>query len=250
MSVYDKFWQKVYDIAAVSCRGEHEKVLYPSPADELSQRLLVRDLLAKNVKKDGGILADVGCGTGRYFKDLARLGYKITGCDYSWNLLRQAKNQEAGGVLQAAAEHLPYGANIFDAVISIGVLQTVIDYEKGMDELHRILKPGGLLIMSTLRSPVVWELPFFPAAELMMFDHAIISGQWYPKLIKDRKGLSWHNRPDIYQAKRFKVVDIKKYLRQIGFTGMRCYYLGRLKYIPLLLNSQIVTLMAVKKHGE
>jgi ubiquinone/menaquinone biosynthesis C-methylase UbiE len=246
MSDYNKFWQKVYDVAATSSQEEYEKVLYPSAADELLQRALVHKLLAKRIKGKGKKLADVGCGTGRYFNDLEQMGFEIMGCDYSWNLLRHAKTQKKGGLLQAEAENLPYRPNTFDVVISIGVLQTVVDYKKGMDEVYRILKPGGVLIISTLRRPVIWELPFMPVVELFMYDYSMLSGQWYHKLIGDRTGLSWHNRPHANRAKRFNVSDIKNYLHGQGFTDIRHCYLGRLKHIPILLNSQIITFRAVK----
>lgn len=247
MAVYDMFWRKIYDVAAASCREEHEKVLYPSSNDEILQRVLACNLLASRIRGKGKKLADIGCGPGRYFKDMQLMGYEITGCDYSWNLLRIAKTQNAGSVFQAEAEHLPFSASKFDVVISIGVLQTVVDYKKGMGELSRILKPGGVLVMSTLRSPDIWELPFFPVAEMKMFDRSILSGQWYSRLIRDRKGLNWHNRPGFFKAKRFGVSDIKKYLMRVGFTDVHRYYLGRFRNIPLLINSQIVTFAAIKK---
>lgn len=250
MSGYNKFWRKVYDVAATSSQEDYEKVLYPSAADELLQRVLVRKLLAKRIKGKRKKLADVGCGTGSYFNGLEQMGFEIIGCDYSWNLLRHAKTQKKNGLLQAEAENLPYRSNTFDVVISIGVLQTVVDYKKGMDEVYRILKPGGILILSTLRSPVIWELPFFPAAELMVFDHSILSGQWYSRLIRDRKGLNWHNRPGVFKAKRYRVSDIQKYLRWAGFADVHRYYLGRFRNIPLLINSQFVTFAAIKKHDK
>jgi ubiquinone/menaquinone biosynthesis C-methylase UbiE len=126
------------------------------------------------------------------------------------------------------------------------VLQTVQDHKKALTELNRILKPGGVLVLSTLRSPSIWELPLFPAVELMMCDHSILTGQWYPRLIKDRDGLIWHNRPRENRARRYKMDEITGCLHALGFNDVRHYYLGRIRKIPILMNSQLVTFLAVK----
>lgn len=246
MNRYEKIWRDIFDVAAASGKEEYQKVLYGSANEALLQRALVEELLTKMKRSSVPLIADIGCGTGGYFGMLAKMGFRAFGCDYSWGMLRSAKEKEGARLCQAAAESLPYGEGLFDAVISIGVLQTVKDYKVGISELCRILKPGGMLVISTLRSPVIWELPIMPIAELFIYDHSVISGQWYHKLIGDRTGLSWHNRPQTCRAKRFGASEVRCILRGQGIVNIRHCYLGRLRHIPMLLNSQIVTFSGIK----
>ena len=246
MRPYDVVWREVFDRSA-RLEGEvYEKTLHGSASEERSQIELVLSLLDRDGNGAGKKVLDVGCGVGRYLSPLRDRGYTVHGCDYSWDMISQSRKASGVWLAQAHVESLPYLGGTFDVVLSIGVLQTVVDHERALTELYRILKPGGVLILSTLRSPSIWELPLFPAVELMMCDQSILTGQWYPRLIKDRKGLSWHNRPRENRARRYKMGEINDYLLVLGFNDVRHFYLGRIRKIPILINSQLVTFSAIK----
>lgn len=102
---------------------------------------------------------DIGCGQGALANYLPRLGATVVGVDMSAvSLLRtMAGAAEVGNVdrvrLSAAdAGHLPFPTDCFDAVSSMGVLHHTPDTRKGVQELHRVLIPGGLAIVMLYRS--------------------------------------------------------------------------------------------------
>lgn len=98
-------------------------------------------------------ILDFGCGNGRFAKRIAQLGIKYTGVDSSLGMLKanRKNNSETNlNFLQFDGLRLPVSDNSFDTCLSIYVLQYLIngpDTDKIMSELHRILVPGGRLIL-------------------------------------------------------------------------------------------------------
>ena len=85
-------------------------------------------------------------------KILARAGALVTGVDLtpaSVELVRKRFALEGvpGQAQVADAEHLPFEDNSFDVVYSFGVLHHTPDTQKAIDEVHRVLKPGGRIII-------------------------------------------------------------------------------------------------------
>lgn len=106
-------------------------------------------IFKRHLPKDGMIL-EAGCGTAQLVVALDANGYNCMGLDYAINALRKAR--EIVGPLRLVSGDLAtlgISNDVFDAVISIGVVEhqrsgpEVFLYEMG-----RILKPGGLLMIS------------------------------------------------------------------------------------------------------
>src|SRR3989338_1483027 len=100
-----------------------------------------RAFLKKHVK---GIVLDIGCGTGR---TLAWIKNAV-GCDISPEMLKQAKNKVPSPLLVSEAENLPFGDKIFDSVACMFTTLNLCDYEKAVQEMSRVLKPGGSAVVS------------------------------------------------------------------------------------------------------
>ncbi len=95
---------------------------------------------------------DVGCGGGRYSIAMGRLGAgQVVGCDISNDGLADARVR-AGGLPdvsfeKASALDLPFEDESFDFVFSSGVLHHTTNPDRGLDELTRVLRPGGYLYL-------------------------------------------------------------------------------------------------------
>lgn len=92
----------------------------------------------------GARLLDVGVGTGRLlelFPDLER-----SGIDISVDYLKLAQAKGIAPFL-AKAEDMPFHDAMFDAVACTDVLEHVIDLNATLREIHRVLKPGGHLVL-------------------------------------------------------------------------------------------------------
>lgn len=92
------------------------------------------------------ILID-GCGIGMYVKQLADLGYNTVGLDVDFDRVLQGAAMGVQQLHLAAAERLPYADATFDAVLSHEVIEHVADDRIAAQEMLRVLRPGGRVIL-------------------------------------------------------------------------------------------------------
>lgn len=94
-----------------------------------------------------GRVLDIGCGTGRNLA-LFGSGVRAIGLDPCPQSLRKARRRAPSVPLVCArAEALPFRDGAFDTVVSGLVYCSVLDVARGLDEVRRVLKPGGGLRM-------------------------------------------------------------------------------------------------------
>lgn len=97
----------------------------------------------------GSKVLDAGCGTGRDTNYLKSLGHNPTGVDLSEGMLEVAsKSYPDVEFVKGNLLHLPFGNNLFDGVwahASLLHLKDDLAVLRSLKELHRVLKPGGIL---------------------------------------------------------------------------------------------------------
>ncbi len=112
----------------------------------------------------GLTLLDIGCGGGLIAEPMARLGAHVTAIDASERNIGVAKlhAEQSGlsiGYRHAAAEALNEEGRTFDIVLALEIIEHVADVEAFIASASALLKPGGLLILSTLnRTPKSFAL--------------------------------------------------------------------------------------------
>jgi SAM-dependent methyltransferase len=92
---------------------------------------------------------DAGCGTGDFAESVAtKLGCDVVGIDLSERMveLTRARGIEA---LVGDVQELPYAEGEFEAVAANWMLYHLPDLDRGLAELHRVLRPGGRLVAIT-----------------------------------------------------------------------------------------------------
>jgi SAM-dependent methyltransferase len=92
-----------------------------------------------------GRLLDVGCGTGARTAGLAELGWDLTGVDVSKDMLRRARDRGLD-VVEADAAALPFDDATFDAVVSMWTHTDVPQFGAVVQEVARVLRPGGAFV--------------------------------------------------------------------------------------------------------
>ena len=109
---------------------------------------------------------DAGCGTGSYAIALAEAGFQVTGIDYAGGMLQRARAKapaHLGERLAFRQTDLNEPLDLPDAsqhhIINISVLQTVRDPSRTLDELWRVLQPGGTLLLLHVPRPASHDLP-------------------------------------------------------------------------------------------
>lgn len=126
------------------------------------QRWAGLNLLEKVPDFDASSVLDMGCGTGYFGPALVKRfqGTAYIGLDLSEQMVSYARSQHSdlGIWLAGDAENLPFKNNAVDLVFSSLAIQWCADLPGLMAEVHRVLKPGGLFVFSSLLDGTLFEL--------------------------------------------------------------------------------------------
>lgn len=102
---------------------------------------------------------DAGCGTGALLETLSGAGRELTGLDISPVMLDKAKNRRAIKGIELhcanAGEPWPVPDESVDVVFALAMLEFVEHLDVALDELHRVLRPGGRALF-TVEDRVDW----------------------------------------------------------------------------------------------
>jgi SAM-dependent methyltransferase len=137
------------------------------------RRLVVRLLANARIGSSERVI-DVGCGTGAMVATLRRLNYHAIGVD------PLAASGSAGGrtpilmpLLAADARAFPFPDGSVGAAVTLDVLEHTDDVN-ALRELHRILKPGGSLVLTVPALPGLWSHHDRRAGHLRRYTRAIL----------------------------------------------------------------------------
>lgn len=153
----------------------------------------------RHIPKNSRIL-DLGCGyNGKFLQKIRENISSGVGVDISVNY--NISDSKIKLIAHDLNEKLPFPENEFDVVISLAILEHLLNPELSLEEIHRVLKPGGILLLTT---PSIYSKPIL---EFFSFKLGLIS----EKEIRDHK----------HYASR----DIlRRYCENIGFSSFRHKY--------------------------
>ncbi|GGE55203.1 bifunctional 2-polyprenyl-6-hydroxyphenol methylase/3-demethylubiquinol 3-O-methyltransferase UbiG [Actibacterium pelagium] len=155
-------------------------MLNPCRLDYITQQIAAefdRDLTQPN-PFEGLRLLDIGCGGGLLSEPMARLGATVVGADAAERNIPVAQVHAEQSGLQidyrhTTAEALAEAGEQFDVVLNMEVVEHVADPQAFMTCSQQLMKPGGLLICSTInRNPKSFAMAIVGAEYIM---------RWLPK---------------------------------------------------------------------
>ncbi|CAN5384377.1 class I SAM-dependent methyltransferase [soil metagenome] len=115
-------------------------------------RSLVRLAVAPTEKPD---LLDLGCGPGALLSEVAG-ETNSTGADFSALALEFCRERGIARLACADAQAMPFAARSFDVVTALDILEHVEDDDAAFDEIFRVLRPGGALVISVPAFRWLW----------------------------------------------------------------------------------------------
>ena len=104
--------------------------------------------LAKRYVTPDSLILDAGCGMGDLMLRLKLLHYEVQGIDMAEEYIAIARHRGLNAQ-RGRVEKLPWPKETFDAVFATDILEHVLDLNRVVKELLRVLKPGGIIIART-----------------------------------------------------------------------------------------------------
>ena len=159
----------------------------------------------------GKMVLDVGCGNGYVVSHYALEGARAHGVDVSRTAVDITRSRLghmglSADVRTASAEALPFEDNTFDCVCSMGVLHHTPDTQKALDEVCRVLRPGGrVILMFYNKDSVLYRWSF----ALMPWTHPKHLGKSRQTLVNQVDGAQ-NPKGDVYSE-----ADLRKMLPEV-----------------------------------
>jgi ubiquinone/menaquinone biosynthesis C-methylase UbiE len=179
------------------------------PPDPTVDRKFERISAALRAHLPCASLLDAGCGDGRYFHVIAAdpPTERLAGCDISERILATARETASRlglepELVRANVESLPFEDDSFDLVFCTQVLEHLLSPAEGVRELARVLRPGGVLLLSA--------------------DHAqntVTRVLYAPRLaVVGLLGMRNRHAPVLFPEHRFAVEELERTLTDAGLA--------------------------------
>jgi SAM-dependent methyltransferase len=204
----------------------------------------------------GGLVVDLGCGSGRWARQLNDHGYRVFGVDQSPAMIRLARRFAPQSKFKVASL-LDVELPACDAVTSIGeCFNYAFDQRTGRTQLRRLfrrifqaLRPGGIFVFDVAeprRIPARPEQHWVERADdwtiLVEIDGDRKRGRLRRRIISFRKvGKLYRRTEETHHLRLYHTSDLIRDLKQCGFRARRLPGYGRFRLLP-----GIVAVMAIK----
>jgi 2-polyprenyl-3-methyl-5-hydroxy-6-metoxy-1,4-benzoquinol methylase len=99
--------------------------------------------------KSSGKVLDIGCGPGYFLTAAQKLGFDVYGLDPSDYIVTQAQKTWGDRIQLGLIESAEYPPESFDLVVAFDTFEHIYDPKKFLVAIHRVLKPGGVLAITT-----------------------------------------------------------------------------------------------------
>ncbi len=178
-------------------------------------RARVARILSPILQRADAVVLDLCCGTGDLALALARAGSaRVIGADFAHPMLVQANSKSGGRIkfLEADALRLPFAEQSFDVVTAAFGFRNLANYEEGLREMRRVLKPGGTLGILEFTEPpagVIGDLYRWYFRNVLPWIGGMLSG--------DRSAYTYLPKS---VARFFRPTELAALMQTVGFTSV------------------------------
>jgi SAM-dependent methyltransferase len=178
--------------------------------------LFAEELRALRVGANAGVL-DIGSGTGSNLYMLREEGYQnVTGIDVNLLAIRYCLAKGFTSVLAGDVTSLPFAEGQFDLVLATDTIEHIDDDRKALQEIRRVLVPGGYAMVVVPAFPSLWGLQDIVAR---------------------------HKR-------RYRTADLTEKIQSSGLEIQQVYYFNYLLFVPIWFARQVIKILRIKRASE
>jgi SAM-dependent methyltransferase len=161
---------------------------------------VVRDVLVRHVPalEREPLLLDLGCGPGNFLDVVGEMA-RVCGSDYSADALEFCRERGYHRLFRADFHGLPVRGDSFDLITAIDVIEHLQHDRLAVNELARVLRPGGVVVLTV------------PAFRVLWGDHDDLYGH----------------------LRRYRVGEVRRLLRDAGLEVLKASYFEPLFFAPL-----------------
>lgn len=143
--------------------------------------------------QNNGVMVDIGCGPGMFLDEARSSGFKVVGVDISQEVAELAWERYKIPVRVGEFEKILFKNQKFDVITSFQTFEHVRSPIKFLNKAYKLLKPGGILLVTTPDADSLWRL--------------VLGNRWF----------SYRHLEHLYFWKRS---NLSKALDQVGFEGI------------------------------
>ncbi len=139
--------------------------------------------LLKQYRRNGRLL-DVGTGFGFFLDEMKKRGWETTGVEISQKAIDYARDVLGLTILRGPLEKADFPDNDFDAVTAFYVIEHLSHPMAFLRECHRILRPGGLLLLRYPHTTPIKNLLYFFGIQNRLYDLPAHLSDFSPRMIQ------------------------------------------------------------------
>jgi SAM-dependent methyltransferase len=180
------------------------------------RELFAREIERLSLPKTSPVL-DVGTSTGTNLRVLREIGFRdVVGLDVSEAAIRFCELKGLGSVRQGDICSMPFPDASFDLVLATDIIEHIEDDRQAVQEIVRILRPGGHALITVPAFQSIWGL-------------------------QDR--VAHHKR-------RYRMRQLRERIESAGLVIDRAYYFNFLLFIPIWLARRAIDLFKIELKSE
>lgn len=179
-------------------------------SEEKGRRMSARIILGRIMKfKSGGRLLDIGCATGLFLDEARQAGWQTAGVELSRWAAGVAREKFKLAVFEGLLEEAKYPARHFDAVVMMDVIEHLPDPRGALMEIGRILKPDGILCVST--------------PDIGSFVSRLLKAKWWGVRLAHIFYFSRRSLTGMLNAAGFEIIACRSHVRifSLGYLSAR-----------------------------
>lgn len=175
---------------------------------------------------------EIGCGQGFLLASLSvREKYAV---DLSAEALKVARTKTKARFSIALAERLPFPAKYFDLIACVGVMEHFLDIKEALQEIRRILKPGGHFVTLVHVSLTFWERLGIKISEYVYpRPKPIQFSRWLRTILSVRNAAERHKSPKQPIQNRYSTHGGEECLQMNGFRIIDVIHTRKYPELPL-----------------